>query len=201
MAQFMDNSDSNKDNQSSDSDDVEEEETITPAPFATGIQKTPDKKKKNKNKKKNKRNTEALPMQLATPQYKPASQKTPHDDRVRKTWLDEAQEFEIDGFDHIRADRRDRIEGGVATFVANGTPFRKIDLPPSTLEVVAVEVLADGKSISICNIYHSIQVNDVQAFENILKDIPPDSTPLPRYKIKGTLSRYPSLLEETAGVQ
>lgn len=97
---------------------------------------------------------------------------------IQETWLDESKEFEIDGFDHIRADRRDRIGGGVATFVAIGTPFRQIDLPPSTLEVVAVEVFTDGKSISICNIYHSSQENDVQVFENILRDLPPDSTPL-----------------------
>ncbi|EFX77420.1 hypothetical protein DAPPUDRAFT_106000 [Daphnia pulex] len=97
---------------------------------------------------------------------------------IQETWLDESKEFEIDGcFDHIRADRRDRIGGGVATFVAIGTPFRQIDLPPSTLEAVAVEVFTDEKSISICNIYHSSQENDVQVFENILRDLPPDSTP------------------------
>jgi hypothetical protein len=76
-----DNSDSSKDDQSSDSDDVEEEE-ITPAPFTTGIQKTPEKKKKNKKKKRTKERKKTTPLQLAPPVYKPASQKTPHDDQI-----------------------------------------------------------------------------------------------------------------------
>lgn len=96
---------------------------------------------------------------------------------IQETWLNESRTFSIEGYTAHRMDRKNRRGGGVAIFVADGIPFRNINMSSELLEVAAVDIFLESQSFSICNIYHASQEHSTQALNSILRQLPTSSKP------------------------
>ena len=96
---------------------------------------------------------------------------------LQETWLDESKEFTIDGYSSHRTDRKNRTGGGVAIFIANGIAHRSLTITSDVMEVAAVQIFANGTSLSVCNIYNVCATHSIEDFSKILQQFPTGSKP------------------------
>jgi exonuclease III len=78
---------------------------------------------------------------------------------VQETWLNKNKSFVLKGYDVERRDRQNRQGGGVEIFVCQELEWNPPNVVTS-MECMAVQIIARPTPITICNIYCAEQLID-----------------------------------------
>ncbi len=90
---------------------------------------------------------------------------------VQETWLNKNKSFALKGYDVERRDRQNRQGGGVAIFICQELEWNPLNVVTS-MECMAVQIIARPAPITICNIYSAEQLTEEKTLEEILNQLP-----------------------------
>lgn len=91
---------------------------------------------------------------------------------VQETWLNKNKSFVLKGYDVERRDRQNRQGGGVAIFICQELEWNPPNVVTS-MEFMAVQIIARPTPITICNIYCTEQyIGNDKTLKEIFNQLP-----------------------------